>query len=160
LKVIALSFFFQNWIFRLFISKGITPTIIQKGTKIYLLEIESINLKFINSSCFISGDEYDVAKMYELNFDQHYFPLNIPLPLFEFFCNFEGDIPDLEYFLDFKDTLRVKMDKQNFINQFSKKKNGIIKKNFKFLLIKKLFFLFILSLNLLTIVLNFKKISN
>jgi len=154
LKLIAL-FFFQNWLFRLFISKGISPFIIQKGTKIYQMEIESINLKFINTSCFISGDEYDVAKMYRLSFDRHYFPLNIPLP-FEIFCNYEGDIPDLENFLDFQDTLNIKMEKQNFINQFAKKKKWNYQKELLIFVNQKAF----LFIHLSMIVLTFKKISN
>jgi len=85
----------------------------------YLLEIESINLKFINTSCFINGDEYDVAKMHELSFERYYFPLKYP---FYIFCNYQGVIPDLEYFLDFTDTSEIKKDKQNFVKLFHQNK--------------------------------------
>lgn len=107
------------------IDLGIAPEIIRNGKHIFLLSLPHIQVRFIRSNNYISGDEYCLAQQFGVPFYKHFFPQK-----FNNNCNFdyEGEVPDENYFFTFCDSTQKRQEKSEFVN-FLKSAN--YKWNFK-----------------------------
>ena len=57
-----------------FLDFGFLPEVIRKGRQILLLEIKQLGLRFLTSSSYIEGDEYEIADQFNCPFEKHLFP--------------------------------------------------------------------------------------
>ena len=84
------------YLLRGFLDFGFLPEVIRKGRQILLLEIKQLGLRFLMSSSYINGDEYEIANQFNCIYEKHMFP-------FKFLAkeNFDyiGNIPNLHFFL-------------------------------------------------------------
>jgi hypothetical protein len=55
-------------------SLGATPTLMNKSKKIFSVTLENHHLRFIDACNFFSGQLYDVALQYDVEFEKHFFP--------------------------------------------------------------------------------------
>lgn len=56
-----------------FIFFGFGPNVLRHNGKILLIEIKSLNIRFITSNNYLNGDEYQISKQFNISFDQHFF---------------------------------------------------------------------------------------
>jgi hypothetical protein len=49
-----------------FLDHGFLAEVIRKGRHILLLEIKQLGLRFLTSSSYINGDEYEIAEQFGL----------------------------------------------------------------------------------------------
>jgi hypothetical protein len=101
-----------NTILSAFLKNGFCPKVIQNGRKIIFMEIENFSLRFITSNSFLAGTEYDLAKQYEVQFEEYYFPESLKKP--EYF-HYIGNVPDVEHFYSFYDDNDIKIRKQKYV---------------------------------------------
>lgn len=103
----------------LFIKFGICPHIVKKGNQIILLEIQEIGIRFLSSSSYVSGDTYNLAKQFGVDFQEIYFPTKLI-----FFRNFQycGQIPDEVHFISTWDTNEEIIKKRAFVRSKSSQK--------------------------------------
>ena len=59
-----------NW----FVGYGICPRLIRKGRNIIILEVPELHVRFIASNNYICGNEYNLAKQFNVTFDPDFFP--------------------------------------------------------------------------------------
>ena len=57
-----------------FLDYGFLPEVIRKGRHILLLEIKQLGLRFLTSSSYLEGDEYEMAQQFDCQFEKHFFP--------------------------------------------------------------------------------------
>jgi hypothetical protein len=65
---------FLTAILKALLSNGICPKVIRKQNKILVIEIKPLNVRFITSNAYLLGDEYDLARQFEIKFDYYFFP--------------------------------------------------------------------------------------
>ena len=109
-----------NFILESLLDLGLAPEIVRNGKNIYLLSIPQIQVKFIRINNYLSGNEFDIARQFNIDFELHFFPDKLNN------CdhiNFEGEIPDLNFFLNFSDSSFVRKAKGDFINRFKESQN-------------------------------------
>jgi G:T-mismatch repair DNA endonuclease (very short patch repair protein) len=109
----GLFFYLQNYLLNAFLSIGVTPNVVRKGRKILFLEIKQLKLKFITSNAYLEGNEYEIAEQYNLKFTKHFFPMHFNQTIN---YNYKGKIPNLEMFLLFSDTVKLRKEKEIFVN--------------------------------------------
>jgi len=102
-------------ILRSFVKNGFCPVIVRNGRKILVLEIKSLNLRFITSNSYFEGNEYELANQYNLSFTQHFFPKQFLLPQN---LNYVGEVPDFIYFASISDNSKDKFKKKEFVELF------------------------------------------
>jgi hypothetical protein len=66
-------------ILKTFISNGFIPTCIRNHQNIILLEIKAFKIRFLSMNQYLNGTIYDIAKQFDIQFDQHFFPSSILL---------------------------------------------------------------------------------
>ena len=57
-----------------FIKFGFCPQVLRSGRKINLLGLQEINLRIISTNFYFSGNEYQIADMFEVQYNRVYFP--------------------------------------------------------------------------------------
>ncbi len=107
-----------NAILEGYIANGFCPRVIQNGRKIFFMEVESFNLRFLTSNSYFDGTEYELAKQFNLNFDEYFFPESLKRP--EYY-HYNGQVPDLEHFFCFSDTIETKRKKTDFVSKMIEK---------------------------------------
>jgi hypothetical protein len=100
-------------ILRTLLKNGFCPVIVRNGRKILVLEIKALNLRFITSNSYFDGNEFEVANQYSLNFNQHFFPTKFLLPQN---INYEGKVPQIQFFFSILDTAKETKKKQKFVD--------------------------------------------
>ena len=108
------------YLLRGFLDFGFLPEVIRKGRQILLLEIKQLGLRFLMSSSYINGDEYEIANQFNCIYEKHMFP-------FKFLAkeNFDyiGNIPNLHFFLSTFDSQLELEAKIQFFESFDKTKS-------------------------------------
>ena len=106
-----------NFILEQLLNLGIAPQIVRNGKNIFLLSLPHKQIKFIRINNYLSGDEYDLATQFNVPFEKLFFPEK-----FNCFKNFdyEGLIPDMEYFFTFTDSKKTRLEKINFVEDWKK----------------------------------------
>ena len=59
-----------------FLTIGIRPNIIQKGSSLHSIEIEILKIRFLNGSSYFTGSVEEICKQFEIPFEPVYFPEN------------------------------------------------------------------------------------
>lgn len=83
---------------------------VRDGRKIFVLEIQDLGIKFLRSNNFFEGDEFQIAKMFEISHTKTFFPHRLNN------INYQGNVPDIKLFLDFKDSDETRKEKHNFVD--------------------------------------------
>ena len=96
-----------------FLTMGIKPSIIQKGSSLHSIEIEILKIKFLNGSSFFTGSVEEICKQFEIPFEPVYFPENFNC---EENYNYSGPYPHVEQYFVFTDS---KMDKEKKIKFYT-----------------------------------------
>jgi hypothetical protein len=99
-------------ILRTFVQNGFCPVIVRNGRKILVLEIKGLNLRFIASNSYFEGTEIELANQYNIKFDEHFFPKQFLLP---HNINYQGQVPECNYFYSIYDDDKVKLKKETFV---------------------------------------------
>jgi hypothetical protein len=107
-----------------FLDFGFLPEVIRKGREILLLEIKHLGLRFLTSTSYIHGNEYEIAHQFDVLYKKHFFPYKF---INKFNFDYDGNIPDLNYFLSSFDSESENTQKQMFHESYDKN----IKWNFK-----------------------------
>ena len=117
--------FTLNLILETSLNLGIAPEIVRNGKNIYLVSLPHLKIKFIRINNYLSGNEFDIAKQFNVPFENHFFPEK-----FNIKSNFEycGPIPESHYFFNFTDSTQEITSKQEFIDLM---KNNNSEWNFK-----------------------------
>jgi hypothetical protein len=108
-----------NTILSAFIENGFCPNVIQNGRKILFMEVENFNLRFLTSNSYLEGTEFDIARHFNLNFEQYFFPESLKSQ--EYF-HYNDKVPDINYFYSFNDTTEQKTAKDKFVKTLRDKK--------------------------------------
>ena len=107
-------YLFQMIILEALISEGFCPNVIRNGRKFKLLSIDELNVRVIPSHNYFPGDEFELAHLFGINYESHYFP-------YKFFketkIDYVGRIPDFHYFVSTFDNGSVKAKKFLFYEQ-------------------------------------------
>ena len=83
-----------NW----FVDNGICPRLIRKGRNIIILEVPQLHIRFIASNNYVSGNEYDLGKQFDISFVPQFFPeILISKNNFEY----QGTVPKVANFYNF-----------------------------------------------------------
>lgn len=101
-------------ILKLFVNVNIIPNIFQDGQKVNFLEVPSLKIRFVHMSSYIKGSIFDLAAQFNIPFQRTYFPNSWNK---NDFYNYVGNIPSLQDFYQFSDTLEDKHYKKLFWNQ-------------------------------------------
>ena len=123
------------FLLKLFSSRGFIPTIVRKGPRIVLLIIEEIKLRILSSNQYIDGNEYDLAKHFDLAYEEIYFPCH-----FLENTEYEGKVPDFSEFVQATDPETIISRKLDFYRSICLKK-WIFKKELFTYLTQKLMLL-------------------
>ena len=100
----------QIAILKLFIDKGICPSIIKKGRHILLIEVKENKIRFLTTNNYVSGNIEELAEQFEIHFEPLFFPRKFQV-VENFF--YDGKIPSVDYFNSWNDT--AKKRKQIFL---------------------------------------------
>ena len=102
-----------------FLDFGFLPEVIRKGRQILLLEIKQLGLRFLTSSSYIAGDEYQIADQFNCSPKKHLFPFKF---LAKENYDYQGKIPDLNFFLSTFDSESERAEKEHFYETYDKNK--------------------------------------
>ena len=105
------------FLLKLFSSRGFIPSIVRKGPRIILLIIEEVKLRILSSTNYIDGSEYDLAKHFDLIYEELYFPFNCLLN-----TDYEGKVPNFSDFVAVTDSETQISKKLNFYRSICLKK--------------------------------------
>ena len=83
-----------NW----FVNQGICPRLIRKGRNIIIIEVPELHIRFIASNNYVSGNEYELAKQFNISFVPEFFP---ELIISKENFGYEGKIPKVDNFYHF-----------------------------------------------------------
>ena len=119
-------YFFQIFLLKGFLDHGFLPEVIRKGRQILLLEIKQLGLRFLSSSSYIEGNEYDIANQFDLIYQKHIFPLKF---ISKKNFSYNGKIPDLMFFLSSFDSNLEKMEKEHFFENYNINKSWDFKEH-------------------------------
>ena len=74
-----------------------------------------MNLRFLRSNLYFSGNEFELAQMFDLKSEVIFFPesFNVPQNF-----NYIGTIPPITYFYSLLDTDIIKTQKETYVNHF------------------------------------------
>jgi len=97
------------------LSAGLSINVIRDGRKIFVIEIKELSIQFVRSNNYFEGDEFSLASMFEIPNKRSFFPFR-----FKDFMDC-SKIPDLSFFLDFKDSEDERQEKINYHNDFKQK---------------------------------------
>ena len=139
---------------RTFIRKGFCPNLLRNGRNIILIELQSLNIRFLSSNNYFNCNEFDLAKQYNIKFTQNYFPYKL-LNISNF--GYIGNIPNFNFFtssLDDFETLESK--RQYYINRCSNNNIWNFEKELKEHCDQKLFLLTISCLKFIRDCLEFQ----
>ena len=112
------------------ISNGFSPNVIRNSGKIIVLEIKSIEVRFLTSNTYFQGNEFNIAKQFDIKFDQHFFPISLSFQILDK-LRLSESLPDLSFFISNQDSCEEINKKKNFMIIIkSITKLGIFKRNF------------------------------
>ena len=113
-----LSLSLQIFLLRLFSTRGFIPSCVRKGSRLLLLTIEELELRFLATNNYLEGNEYQLAKHFGLQYTESYFPLKFLKP--ENF-NYCGETPEFIFYLDDFETDTTKQQKLSYYRLISMK---------------------------------------
>lgn len=117
-------------LWKAFIDIGICPNVIRNGKNIMVLNIPQLNIRFLNSNNYLTGNEFEIAKQFEItHISRIFFPLRFLLPSN---MKYSGKIPTIQYFENFSDCEEITISKKNFIKQYGNKKWCLVDELLKF----------------------------
>ena len=93
------------------ISQGFCPKVIRQGRRFKLLSIEELNVKFIPSYNYFPGDEFEIAKLFNIKFDLPFFPCQM---LKLKYLDYNGKMPTFDNFLSNFDTPQIRKEKKSY----------------------------------------------
>jgi hypothetical protein len=139
-----------------FLDYGFLPEVIRKGRQILLLEIKQLGLRFLTSSSYIIGNEYEIADQFALIYEKHFFPLKFMVQQ-----NFlySGKIPDFKFFQSQFDSSVDKTEKEQFYNAIDKN-NWNFKKELMFHFNQKIWLLSMSFLKFIEECFEFQLLAN
>ena len=112
-----------------FIRNGFCPTLIRSGRKILVMEFKLNKLRFLTSNAYFNVTEFDLATQFEIPFNYFYFPKQfIQIENFDY----EGPVPNLEFFITDLDDQTVKDRKKTY-------RNCLVDQHYKWSFRKELF---------------------
>lgn len=92
-----------------FIRNGFCPSMVRNGRKIILMEVKDLGIRFLRSNSYFDYNEYELAKLFDIEFNQVFFPCKFSDINFDYV----GPVPDINYFcsaLDSETMLKYKFD--------------------------------------------------
>lgn len=95
------------------ISLGANALPFQKKRKLYSVQLEKHNIKFINACNFFNGSLYDVASQFEIKVKKRFFPNWNKYSYF----HYNGSFPALSDFLNIADNASVETEKKLYWEQ-------------------------------------------
>ena len=99
------------------IRNGFCPEIIRNGRHIMVMEVKPLGLRFLSCNSYLNGNEFEMAKQYNINYNQTFFPL-------KFFESknllYHGNIPDIAFFTSNLDSPEVTCQKVEYVKNFNK----------------------------------------
>ncbi|MBM3939041.1 MAG: hypothetical protein FJ333_10390, partial [Sphingomonadales bacterium] len=109
-----------NFLLKIFLKFGICPDILKKGPVIFLLELKDKNIRFISSSSYISGSEFDLANQFNIQYEK-LFDTNGKLTI-DNFAHFNSK-PKFDFRKEFLANVKQKMflgilSMLKFLNEF------------------------------------------
>lgn len=108
--------FIFNAFIRGFLQANINVKILSRGKKFFSCEIPELNIKLLNSTNYLPGNEYEIARISNFSFDQIFFPLKLNKPTH---YNYTGKVPSLEAFTLYSDTSELLKKKTEYVENFS-----------------------------------------
>ncbi len=104
---------FQNYVIEELINFGVFPQVVRDGKRIFLLEIKDAAIKFLRSNNYWPGNEDELAKQFNIEYEKTFFPT-----FFNQETNFDycGEIPNEDYFFEFSDSTTIRNEKSQFIS--------------------------------------------
>jgi hypothetical protein len=100
-------------IYQIVLAHFVKPDVIQKGRKVFLLELPGIKVRFINFSSYVSGTLGDLKKQFCISQSLHFFPQSWNQNKNYFY---EGSLPPLNDFFEFNDSEDDRKAKTFFYN--------------------------------------------
>ena len=104
----------MNYLLDEMLKIGFIPNVVRDGRKVFLIEIEELGIKFLRSNNYFNGNEYQIAKLFDVEVQKKFFPNR-----FQDF-GYKGSIPDSKFFFEFSDTETERLEKIEYICNFKK----------------------------------------
>ena len=118
-------YFFQLFLLDALLSEGFCPKVIRQGRRFKLLSIEELNIKIIPSYNYFLGNEFTIAHLFDLKFEEIFFPVSM---LKAHNLNFLGKMPSLEMFLSkFDSPKSIEAKKKFYERRKANKKWSLLK---------------------------------
>ena len=97
---------------------GITPSVLCNDSRIILIEVQQIGVRFLSSNNYLKGNVYEMGTQFDILFNINYLPKHFLQK-----CNLSyiGTIPPKEYFITEFDTDHERSQKEKFITDFGLK---------------------------------------
>ena len=140
-----------------FLDYGFLPEVIRKGRQILLLEIKQLGLRFLTSGSYIAGDEYEISNQFNCSLEKHMFPFKF---LAKENYQYNGEIPDLNYFLSTLDSNLEQAAKKHFYEMYDKNKTWNFKEELLTHLNQKIYLLSLSFLKFIEECFEFQLIAN
>jgi hypothetical protein len=87
------------------LNAGISLNVVRDGRKFFVVKIKDLSIQFVRSNNYFQGDEFQLAKMFEIPNKKIFFPYRVKDQ------GEDNKIPDLKFFLEFKDTEEQRQEK-------------------------------------------------
>ena len=116
------------FLLKLFSSRGFIPSIVRKGSRIVLLMIEELKLRILSSTHYVDGNEYELARHFDLIYEEIYFPSTFAADF-----DYEGKVPDFSDFVQATDSEALISRKRDFYRSVCLKKWNFKKELFYYL---------------------------
>ena len=107
--------FIFNAFIKAFIKANINLKILCKGKKFFSCEVPELKIRLLNSTNYLPGDEYQVAEVSNLTYNQLYFPFKLNEPSN---YNYKGKIPDVSYFICQHEEKESIKNKKHFVDNY------------------------------------------
>lgn len=85
------------FLLQLFCKFGICPDVLKQGPNFLLIEIKDFGIRFLNSVQFVPGEEYELAKHFEIPFEKIVFPYQMLMHLDN--LNYSDKCPEEFFFM-------------------------------------------------------------
>ena len=91
-----------------FISQGFCPNVIRSGRRFKLVSLDELNIKILPSYNYFSGDEFVLAKLFDVKYSPSFFPYAM---LSDKYIQYKGKIPTSNWFLSEFDSTELREEK-------------------------------------------------
>ena len=93
------------------LAEGFCPNLIRTGRRIKFLSIEELNIKILASHNYFSGNEFCIAKLFNIKFEMQFFPYSLLLPSN---LKYNGTMPNTQHYFSKFDSEELKEQKREF----------------------------------------------